>query len=178
MIVHHLGLALGGRPAATFAQRLMMPVSNDTLLRVVRRRSQALAEALIVIGIDDFAWKHNHRYGTIVCDLERRPTVQLLPDREQATSHDWLTTHPSIRIVARDRSGGYGEAAVKALPDARQIADRWHPMENGSRAFLDSVQKIHAPHSLGHRLQHDRSQAPDPSRAVAIWRLSPPPRDQ
>jgi len=37
--VHHLGLALGGRPAASFAQRLMLPVSNDTLLRVVRRRS-------------------------------------------------------------------------------------------------------------------------------------------
>jgi transposase len=38
-IVHHLGLALGGRPAASFARRLMLPVSNDTLLRVVRRRS-------------------------------------------------------------------------------------------------------------------------------------------
>jgi len=36
-IVHHLGLALGGRPAANFARRLMLPVSNDTLLRVVRR---------------------------------------------------------------------------------------------------------------------------------------------
>jgi hypothetical protein len=33
-----LGLALGGRPAASFARRLMLPVSNDTLLRVVRRR--------------------------------------------------------------------------------------------------------------------------------------------
>ena len=38
-IVHYLGLALGGRPAARFAQRLMLPVSNDTLLRVVRRRA-------------------------------------------------------------------------------------------------------------------------------------------
>ena len=38
-IVHHLGLALGGRPAASFAKRLMLPVSNDTLLRVVRRRT-------------------------------------------------------------------------------------------------------------------------------------------
>lgn len=37
-LVHHLGLALGGRPAASFAKRLMLPVSNDTLLRVVRRR--------------------------------------------------------------------------------------------------------------------------------------------
>jgi hypothetical protein len=32
-IVHHLGLALGGRPAAGFAKRQMAPVSNDTLLR-------------------------------------------------------------------------------------------------------------------------------------------------
>ena len=36
-IVHHLGLALGGRPAAVFAKRLLLPVSNDTLLRVVIR---------------------------------------------------------------------------------------------------------------------------------------------
>lgn len=34
-LVHYLGLVLGGRPAASFAQRLMLPVSNDTLLRVV-----------------------------------------------------------------------------------------------------------------------------------------------
>jgi transposase len=38
-VVHHLGLALGGRPAADFARRLMLPVSNDTVLRVVRRRA-------------------------------------------------------------------------------------------------------------------------------------------
>ncbi|MBP2538518.1 hypothetical protein J2768_000916 [Agrobacterium tumefaciens] len=37
-LVHHLALALGGRPAARFAQRLMLPVSNDTLLRVIRRQ--------------------------------------------------------------------------------------------------------------------------------------------
>jgi hypothetical protein len=35
-IVHYLGLALGGRPAAGFAKRLMLPVSKDTLLRVIR----------------------------------------------------------------------------------------------------------------------------------------------
>jgi transposase len=53
MIVHHLGLALGGRPAANFAERLMVPVSNDTLLRVVRRRARIPVKALTVIGIDD-----------------------------------------------------------------------------------------------------------------------------
>ena len=33
----HLGVALGARPGASLARRLMLPVSKDTLLRVVRR---------------------------------------------------------------------------------------------------------------------------------------------
>ena len=86
-IVHHLGLALGGRPAASFARRLMLPVSNDTLLRVVRRRAHLPTERLNIIGIDDWAWRRNHRYGTIICDLERRRPVTLLPDREPATGN-------------------------------------------------------------------------------------------
>jgi transposase len=99
-IVHHLGLALGGRPAASFARRLMLPVSNDTLLRVVRRRSCPRTEPLTVAGIDDWAFRKNHRYGTIVCDLERRRIVTLLPDRETATVRAWLSDHPEIRVDA------------------------------------------------------------------------------
>ncbi|MGY4327199.1 transposase [Bradyrhizobium sp. LB7.2] len=140
-IVHHLGLALGGRPAASFAKRLMLPVSNDTLLRVVRRRAAISADPLLVVGIDDWAFRRNHRYGTIVCDLERRRIVTLLPDRETATVQAWLSKHPAINIVSRDRGGGYGEAAAKALPNAIQVADRWHLMENASAAFLDAVRR-------------------------------------
>jgi transposase len=140
-LVHYLGLALGGRPAASFARRLMLPVSNDTLLRVVRRRACRPAEPVTVAGIDDWAFRRNHRYGTIVCDLERRRVVTLLPDREIATVEAWLAHHPQIQIVSRDRGGGYGEATTKALPNAIQVADRWHLMENASNAFLDAIRK-------------------------------------
>ncbi|MBY5523501.1 ISL3 family transposase [Rhizobium leguminosarum] len=140
-IVHHLGLALGGRPAATFAKRLMLPVSNDTLLRVVRRRGSPRFVPPTVIGIDDWAWRRNQRYGTIICDLERRKTIALLPDREPSTAQAWLSDQPQISIIARDRGGGYATAAAKALPQATQVADRWHLMENASRAFLDAVRK-------------------------------------
>ena len=140
-IVHHLGLALGGRPGAAFATRLMMPVSKDTLLRVVRRRAVDQTDELHVIGIDDFAFRRGQSYGTIVCDLERRKPVTLLPDRALETSRAWLANRPSISIVARDRGGGYGEAIAKGRPEAQQVADRWHLMENSSRAFLDAVNK-------------------------------------
>src|SRR5450631_1435257 len=144
-VVHHLGLALGGRPAASFAKRLMLPVSNDTVLRVVRARACPRTEPLNVVGIDDWAFRRNHSYGTIVCDLERRRIVTLLPDREMATVEAWLAGHPDITVLSRDRGGGYGEAASKALPCAIQVADRWHLMENASSAFLSAVRKSMRP---------------------------------
>jgi transposase len=84
------------------------------------------------VGIDDWAWRRNQRYGTIICDLERRETIALLPDREPATAEAWLCGQPQISIVARDRGGGYALAAAKALPNAIQLAHRWHLMENAA----------------------------------------------
>lgn len=54
------------------------------------------------------------------------------------TSRAWLAGHQSIPMVARDRGGGYREVIAKALLDAEQVVDRWHLMENSSRAFLDA----------------------------------------
>ena len=140
-LAHHLGLALGGRPAATFAQRLMLPVSNDTLLRLVRRRGTSAFTPPRAVGIDDWAWKRNHRYGTLICDLERRRTISLLPDREPATAQAWLSAQPQIEVVTRDRGGAYSLAAARALPNAMQVADRWHLMENASQAFLAATRQ-------------------------------------
>ena len=93
-----------------------MPVSNETPLRVVRRRGSPSFPPPAIIGIDDWAWRRNQRYGTPICDLERRKTIALLPDREPATAEAWLTKQPQIGIVSRDRGGGYALAAQKALP--------------------------------------------------------------
>jgi transposase len=119
----------------------MLPVSNDTLLRVVRRRATVPTEPLTIVGVDDWAFRRNCRYGTIVCDLERRRIVKLLPDREVATVIAFLAKHRTIKVLSRDRGGGYGEAGAQALPNALQVADRWHLMENASAAFLDAVRK-------------------------------------
>lgn len=118
-----------------------MPVSNDTLLRVVRRRARTPFDPFRIVGIDDGACRRNHRYGTIVCDLEHRRPVVLSLDCEPATAEAWLAGRTSIAVVARDRGGEYGEAAAKALPGAIQVADLWHLMSNASQAYLTAVRK-------------------------------------
>lgn len=168
-VVHHLGVALGGRPAQAIARRLLLPVSNDTLLRTVRRRAPATPSSPRVIGIDDWAWRKGHRFGTLICDLERREIIDLLPDREPATVAAWLASRPSVEIIARDRGGGYGAGAAMGRPEAVQVADRWHLFENASAAFLSAVKRAmrDVRRALGHgpvdpatltaaeRLQHE-----------------------
>lgn len=68
-------------------------------------------DALNVVGVDDWAFRRNHRYGTVVCDLEKRRIIKLLPDREIATVSTFLAQHPEIAIVSRDRGG-----AIVKLP--------------------------------------------------------------
>ena len=140
-IVQCCGIALGGRPAARLARRLKLPVSRDTLLRTVRRHARRYDAPLRVVGVDDWAWKRGLRYGTLICDLERRRIVDLLPDRNASTVTAWLAARPGISIIARDRGGGYGQAARDGAPDAIQVADRWHLMENASAAFLLAVRR-------------------------------------
>jgi transposase len=140
-IVHHLGLALGGRPGQSFARRLLLPVSKDTLLRVVRRHSALPAMAPRVIGIDDWAFRRGHRYGTIIGDLEQRRSIDLLPDRAAATVAAWLAARPSIGVIARDRGAGSIQAATDGRPKAIRVADRWHLMENASAACRTAVQQ-------------------------------------
>jgi transposase len=100
---------------------------------------------LRAVGIDDWAWRKGCQYGTVICDLERRRIVALLPDRASGTSAAWLRGHPGIEFIARDRGASYADAASTGAPQATQIADRWHLFENASASFLDVVrQNMHA----------------------------------
>ncbi len=63
--------------------RLGMPVSDDTILRQLKRGTPASIQKDIirVVGIDDWSWRHSSRYGTIMVDLERHSVVDVLEDR-------------------------------------------------------------------------------------------------
>jgi transposase len=143
VLLHRVALALGGRPGARLTERLCLRWSKDTLLRVLRRHApvQGKPADLKVVGIDDWAWRRGQSYGTVICDLERHRIVALLAGRDADTAERWLKEHPGICVVARDRGGAYARATARALPDAVQVADRWHLFANASAAFLEAVRR-------------------------------------
>lgn len=135
-----LAFALGGEYGARLVKRLGMPVSRDTLLRLIRRQSISPMSNFRAIGVDDWAFRKGRNYGTIICDLELSQVIDLLPDREAETLAEWLKQHPTVEVIARDRSRAYAEGANSGAPQAIQVADRWHLIKN----LVDAVETIMA----------------------------------
>jgi transposase len=153
----HLGLALGGEAGARLAQRLSIPLSPDTLLRIVRRSPPSAPVTARVIGIDEWAWRRGRTYGTIIVDLEHNSVADLLPDRETASVAGWLRDHPEVEIVARDRAEVYGEGVRQGAPTAVPVADRWHLLRNLSVALQTVVGQHHvAIRSAAHAVLGER----------------------
>jgi transposase len=124
-VQRHLGLALGGAAGSRLADRLGMPVSGATLLRLVARTELPAPPAPRVVALDEWAWRRGLTYGTILYDLERGKVVDLLPDRRAETVAAWLKQHPSVEVIARDRAGVFGRAIREGAPAAVEVGDRW-----------------------------------------------------
>jgi len=130
-----IGLTLGGNAGARLAARLRLPTSPSTLLRLLRGAPIPPVPALQAVGVDEWAWRRGHRYGTILVNLIDHRVVDLLPDRSAATISAWLAQHPTIRVVCRDRSDLYADGIRRGAPGAVQVVDRFHLVQNLRQAL-------------------------------------------
>lgn len=136
-----IGLALGGAAGARLAATLAMPAGINLLLALVRTAPVSQPSTSPHVGIDDWAKRKAHHYGTIIVDLDTGKPITLLDDRSADQVANWLREHPEIRVVSRDRGQVYVEGAARGAPQAVHVADRWHVLKNLGEALLQIVQK-------------------------------------
>ena len=120
----------GGEGGRRICTAWGLDVSGDQLLRLIRDAACTPPSTPRVLGIDDWALRKRHSYGTILVDLERHCVVDLLQDREAETVADWLRQHPQVEIVSRDRGQSYIDGVTAGAPQATQVADRFHLLRN------------------------------------------------
>jgi transposase len=137
-----IAFALGGQAGSRLAWKLKMPISGDTLLRMIRGAPTQPSLESEVIGVDDWAKRRGRVYGTILVDLEHHRVIDLLVDRTAETLAEWLRAHPDVRIVARDRSMEYARGISAGAPQAIQVADRWHLLVNLREALERLLDRI------------------------------------
>lgn len=135
-----LALETSCESCACILKKLNVKISGDTVIRLLTKRyaAQSVPECGNTVGIDDFAFKKRHKYGTIIVDEATHKTVAVLNGRDGASLKEWLVQNKHVTAVTRDRASAYAKAVEEVLPDCMQIADRFHLHQN----LMDAVNKV------------------------------------
>ena len=129
---------------ARICRAMNLQISGDSVIRLLikRYRLQPVSECGSAIGVDDFAFKKRHTYGTIIVDQATHRPVAILDGRDGMTLKEWLKNNKHVKTVTRDRASAYSSAIQEILPDAMQIADRFHLHQNLLEAVKNTVNSV------------------------------------
>jgi len=180
-MVQLLGLATGGRLGFRVTARLGIQTSRTTILRRIMALPTEPVGQVTQIGIDDFSFRRGRKFGMIVVDLQTHQVLEVLADRTVDTSATWMTSHPELEVVSRDRGGDYAAAARKAAPQATQTADRFHLYKNLTEAVELTLARCRTEIRKGafDALAEEERQVVEPVRlptefvAVENWKPAP-----
>jgi transposase len=125
-----VAIEAGGASGKRVLTILDMPVSSDTLTRLIRNEPELDVATPRVLGVDEWAQCKGQSYGTILVDLETHEPVDLLPDKSAESFANWLREHTGVEVISRDRDVEYRKGANDGASEAIQVADRWHLLKN------------------------------------------------
>lgn len=123
-----LALETSCESSVRIMQTMNAKISWDTIIRMLLKKygKQPEKKCGNCIGVDDFAFKKRHTYGTIIVDKHTHIPVAILEGRDGTTLKEWLKNNKQVTTVTRNRASAYAKAVEEILPDCMQIADRFH----------------------------------------------------
>ncbi|MBE6051705.1 MAG: transposase [Clostridium sp.] len=96
-----LALETSCEGASRIAKKMNIKVSGDTIIKILIKKynSMKIDSCSSTVGIDDFAFKKRHNYGTIIVDGKTHNTIAILDGRDGSALSSWLKNNKHIKVV-------------------------------------------------------------------------------
>jgi transposase len=135
--------------AALICREMGITVCGETIINMLKAlaKKNPAEKCSETIGVDDFAYRKGKTYNTIICDGETRKPIAILEGRDGKSLKEWLQENKHIKRVTRDRASAYAKVLSEELPDAMQIADRFHLHQNLLKAIKEAL-KAELPNTI------------------------------
>jgi transposase len=136
-----LALSTSCEAASRVCQLIGINISGDTLIRMILNKAGKMDPVKTdIIGVDDWAYKKGSTYGTVIVDGRTHKPIDVLDGRDGENLKAWLKKNQQVKVVTRDRASAYASAISEALPEAMQVADRFHVHQN----LLEAIKRAAA----------------------------------
>ena len=141
--------------------------SHDSANRILNHILVEDDPDIETIGVDDVSLRKGQTYHTVIYDGNDHHLLALLDGRDGAALKEWLKNHPKVSLVARDRASAYASAITEILPQAMQVADRFHILQN-LLGYLNDIFKASMPLQIFIRDGQVLDEPPDTVRMPSV----------
>lgn len=163
--VEYASLNLSSRLASNTLSMQNIRVSNSTCIRKASKLGEKNPEVVCsgYVGIDDWAFRKGRTYMCSIVDHYTGESLAVFDGRYPEEFAQWLRSHPEVRLVTRDGSRDYASLIRDGQPEAIQVTDRFHLIQNLKETMVDAIRRM-----LGHKTAKQKYPYPEEDEALRM----------
>ena len=140
-IMNRLHLKMSSVSASKMLTQMGIRCCPNTCINHLKKIKLTPDRTATDIGIDDFAKRKGHSYGSVIVNHDTGQIIELIDSRDSEEVAKVLEHYCNASTITRDRGKCFDKAIRKALPSATVVTDKFHVMENLTKAAFPQVQR-------------------------------------
>ena len=140
-LMNRLHLRMSSVSTSSILRKMGITCCPNTCINHLIKTRRSPARTAVNIGIDDFAKRKGHSYGSVIVDHDTNKILELIESRDSKVVAKVLEQYHNMKSVTRDRGKCFIKAIRQGAPSAKVITDKFHVVENLTSAVFPQLQR-------------------------------------
>lgn len=140
-LMNRLHLRMSSVSTSSILRKMGIACCPNTCINHLKKTIKSPDRTAVNIGIDDFAKRKGHSYGSVIVDHDTDKILELIDSRDSKVVAKVLERYHNLKSVTRDRGNCFIRAIRQGAPSVTVITDKFHVMENLTSAVFPQLQR-------------------------------------